>query len=344
MKLSQPKSARIINTSRVLYELRQHPSVSRAELARILELNKVSVGEITGDLINKGMVRETGKTRTENGRRPTGLSVCYDSGFVLAVDIAGKTSTIAVCNLDAKPVKFERIPTVTVGSPEEFCVSVLKSCIRNMKLIPQEKFIGAGISLSSSVLPWDDFDIADAMETSLHIETVAEDATKALVNAEKLVDRNLAEKESAMYLNWGQSMSLAVISCGRILTCGSEFGKLQVSPEADLEHICTACEITGQKDARLSDIWENLGDDVFHAVSKALKAAYRITGAKLAVIGGEGASIPDACLDKIREVCPDFEVRRSLLGEKAGTRAAGELALDRFFYKSTMLDDIKTWV
>ena len=56
MKLSQPKSARTINTARVLGCLRTHKNLSKAETARVLDLNKVSTGEIVDDLISEGLV------------------------------------------------------------------------------------------------------------------------------------------------------------------------------------------------------------------------------------------------------------------------------------------------
>ena len=75
MKLSQPKSARSINTARVLSSLRLGENLSKAELARLLELNKVSVGEIVDSLLANGFVEELGKMEAVNGRKPTALKL-----------------------------------------------------------------------------------------------------------------------------------------------------------------------------------------------------------------------------------------------------------------------------
>ena len=87
MKLSQPRSARTINTARVLGCLRTGKNLSKADLARVLELNKVSTGEIVDELISEGLVTETGKMESANGRRPTCLSIVPDARYVLSVDI-----------------------------------------------------------------------------------------------------------------------------------------------------------------------------------------------------------------------------------------------------------------
>ena len=94
MKLSQPKSARTINTARVLASLRTTPGLSKADLARDLGLNKVSTGEIVDDLISQGLVKETGKVESTNGRRPTSLAIVPDAKYVLSVDIGRETQPL----------------------------------------------------------------------------------------------------------------------------------------------------------------------------------------------------------------------------------------------------------
>ena len=111
MKLSQPKAARTINSARVFGCLRTHENLSKAEIARILDLNKVSTGEIVDDLIRQGLVEETGKMESANGRRPICLSIVADAKYVLSVDIGSRNTTVALCNLLSQPVHFERIPT-----------------------------------------------------------------------------------------------------------------------------------------------------------------------------------------------------------------------------------------
>ena len=92
MKLSQPKAARTINSARVFGCLRTHENLSKAEIARILDLNKVSTGEIVDDLIRQGLVEETGKMESASGVNITlGLPiirVSVDHGT--AFDVAGK--------------------------------------------------------------------------------------------------------------------------------------------------------------------------------------------------------------------------------------------------------------
>ncbi|MGP1418363.1 MAG: MarR family transcriptional regulator, partial [Sphaerochaetaceae bacterium] len=96
MKLSQPRSARSINTCRVLNLIRSEKGLSKAELSRKMGLNKVSVGEIVDKLVSQGIVKEAGKLESSNGRRPMSLELSKDSRFALGVDIGPKTSMIAL--------------------------------------------------------------------------------------------------------------------------------------------------------------------------------------------------------------------------------------------------------
>ncbi|MDX9825182.1 MAG: helix-turn-helix domain-containing protein, partial [Sphaerochaeta sp.] len=71
MKFSLPSTARTINRLRVLNLLSQQGEISRADIARLLDLNKPSTSEIVEQLLIEGLVEEQGKVATSNGRRPT---------------------------------------------------------------------------------------------------------------------------------------------------------------------------------------------------------------------------------------------------------------------------------
>ena len=62
------------------------------------------------------------------------------------------------------------------------------------------------------------------------------------------------------------------------------------------------------------------------------------------IIGGEGATITDFCLRTLQKKCPDLTVSRSMLGEKANSMAAAEIALDKWIYLTSMLEKMKNWL
>lgn len=358
MKLSQPKTARIINTCRVLCALRNltNGNLSKAELSRILVLNKVSVGEIVDSLISDGIVRETGKVDVVNGRKPTILALVPDSRFVLSVDIGRFAVSVALCNLEGSVVKTERIPTPRGCSVEEFCVSILKSCVRTMKLADREKIIGAGIVVdgiisedgrsivSSPDLQWSDIPVCSVFEKTLGCSVVISDRTSALVNAEKQEDRQVSSEKSLMYIDWSGNIALANVAYGHVFSISREFGAMQLSEGISLDSCCSAYALGAGEEKRMRDLWKDVKPSVLSAMAKALRVAFRVTGAPFVIIGGEAATIPEDCLDQVREHCPQLRINRSCLGDRACIRAAAELALDKFFYRLSVLEDMKDLV
>lgn len=264
MKLSQPKSARTINKARVLGVLRKNENLSKADLARILGLNKVSVGEIVDSLIEDHFVEETGKIESSNGRRPTALRLVSNSAFVLSVDIGRRNTTVSLCDLKAQPIKFERMPTKCDVKVEEFCVSIIKSCVRVMKLVDSSQVLGVGISVGGRIsfdnttilecpyLPWKNIPICEAFSQVLKIKAIVSNSTASLITAERFVssegsllegsilgntlqegsshEKSLLESSGPiMYLDWGDGFKLAFVEDGKVFGSCNNFAHLKVS-------------------------------------------------------------------------------------------------------------------
>ncbi|MBR4426349.1 MAG: ROK family transcriptional regulator [Spirochaetales bacterium] len=368
MRLSQPKAARTINTARVLGALRTQKNLSKAEIARILNLNKVSTGEIVDDLISCGLVVETGKMESANGRRPTCLSLVPDAKYVLSVDIGSRNTTVALCNMLSEPVHFERIPTNTKAAKvEEFCVEIIKSCIRVIRLADQSKIAGAGVSVGGKVsedgrtivhcpnLVWPNIPIADAFEQVLKIRTVARNSTYALVDAERYAAFGtdlLVSDEPVIYIEWGDSVSMALVCGDRVFGGANNFAHLKVSPTGlcscgkigCLEANVSAWALSGNMDVHLKEIWDKVDDSALQAMANAIDMTVQITGSEKVVIGGEGATITENCLAKLRKLCPGMIIERSMLGERANSMAAAEIALDKWVYMTSMLEKVADWL
>lgn len=358
MKISQPKTARVINTARVLSQIRSTSSLSKAELSRILDLNKVSIGEIVDALIEQGLVKETGKIEVNNGRKPTCLELVSDAKYVLAVDIGRKNVTTALCNLEGKAIKIERLPIVADKSQEEFCVALLKSALRSTKLVEATKILGVGITIEGSVLednltvaesflPWKNLEIGQAFEKALGLKTVVVNSLSAYVSAEKIVDPSIRLEEKLLYVDWGHSIALAIVKNGKVVNTSSLFGHLKVANDGLCscgEVGCLEAKCANTSNERLADIWNQLSEDVFVSMAKALRTANKITGINTVIFGGEAATITKEALEKLQVLCPTMVIKPSKLGDRAEVQAAAETALDHLLYLSSALDGMKDFL
>ncbi len=364
MKLSQPKSARTINTARVLNLLRTGKDLSRAEIARLLELNKVSVGEIIEDLCSSGLVKETEKGTSTNGRKPTIIEIVPDCFYVLAVNIGSRFVTTALFDLLGNTIKIERIPSVNTGKAEEFVVNILKSSMRTLKLVPPEKIKGCCITVggilsedgrileSCSYLPWNDIPLCEVLEKNLELPVIMLDSTMALVEAEKLINPELKSCEPTMYVNWGSSLSMALVSGGRVMSTSYGFGHLKVSETGlctcggvgCLEANASSWAISGNLDDRLRDIWPLVSERAIDTLANALKLSSQVTGASNVIIGGDGSTISARCLNYLCVQCKRMRIKASELGDKAVIQSTAEAALDKWFYMTSMLQEVADYI
>src|SRR5713101_8801860 len=83
LNVATRKTPRAINRQIVLDLLRAHQAISRADLARLLGMQRSAAGRIVSDLIAQGLVREGAPGATHRGRKPTMLHL--DSGGRCAV-------------------------------------------------------------------------------------------------------------------------------------------------------------------------------------------------------------------------------------------------------------------
>ncbi len=363
MKLSQPKSARTINTARIIGAIRKEDNLSKAELNRILGLNKPSIGEIVDLLVSEGFIEEVGKLESNNGRKATALKLVPSSHFVLSVDIESRNTTVALCDLNANPVRFERIPTKTDVKVEEFCVGIIKSCIRVMKLVSADKILGAGITVAGRIsedsgtilecpyLPWKNIPLASAFSQVLKLKACVRNSTTALILAERVAASPdfLSSSGPVMYLNWGDNVNLAFVQNGKVFGDYNGFGHIKMAQTGlcwcgeigCLETIISAWALSSNREDHLANLWPNVSQEALSALGKALSIAAKVTGSTKVIIGGEGSTIPESYKIFMEKCCPGLSFECSKLGDRANMVAAAEVALDEWLYLSSLLEEFK---
>lgn len=90
---------RLGNRQRVIDALRWHGDASRAELARALDLSKVTLSSIAGECLAQGWLVETNAPVGGVGRRPVLLALSPKMGLIAAVDIHARTVTMRLSDL-----------------------------------------------------------------------------------------------------------------------------------------------------------------------------------------------------------------------------------------------------
>ncbi|WP_041395244.1 ROK family transcriptional regulator [Parasphaerochaeta coccoides] len=376
MRFSLPSNARAINRLRILNIIATKDGLSRAQIARILGLNKVSTGEIVEGLIGDGLVVETGKVTTANGRRPVALSLVKDARSLLAIDIAPKATSFALADLSGTLLRFERSPnTLLAGeSPEDALSRLIKGCRRLLDFIKNRQHpVGLAVSLAGSVddegctvsipsLGWTDVPLAALLKQHLDIDVVLVPRVTAMVAGEKWFS-SVFSAPSVYYVNWDDGIDSAWVLDGVTASRGMSVSSLFTSTGTLAETASgmalsqRALSILGGDDLSLRVLLQKLPDipaldglmeHACVAMGEALATISCVSGCDTLVLGGALSGLPDSYFDIIQEkyaasspqerTC--VEIVRSPLADKAALMGAVASVLDLFMFRRSLLDQL----
>lgn len=244
VRTGDPEMAREINRALIMHLLRHHESIPRAEIARRLNLSKVTVSAIISDLLENGYVVEIGKGATikKGGRRPIMLSLDTSNKFVIGVDLGTTNTVAAIGNLKGAILKKVRIPTARNHSIENIIgqVSRLVSEIINGSEINKSKIIGLGLSVAGQVekesgfiifsphFNWRNVHIAKLVEEKTGFKTIADNCTRVMALGEMWFGegKNIL---NLLFINVGYGIGSAFVIDGKIYHHHSEFGHIFIT-------------------------------------------------------------------------------------------------------------------
>ncbi|WDC84142.1 ROK family protein [Caloramator sp. mosi_1] len=122
--------------------------ISRAEIAKILNLTPATVTNITAELINKNIIIESDLGQSTGGRKPILLKINADSYYILSVHIGSTRIRTAVLNMESKIIDKISVKT-TQNTTYEEAINIIKEGIErliNDNGIIKDKLLGIGIA------------------------------------------------------------------------------------------------------------------------------------------------------------------------------------------------------
>lgn len=128
------------NRKSVLRILRRS-AMSRAELARATGLTRAATSLIAEELLKEGIVRELPPQSVGRGRSATPLTICADSYYALAVDLARKGCSVGLCDMAGHLLQYRAF------SDQEGLLEHILEALRKMAgSVDKSKILGVGIS------------------------------------------------------------------------------------------------------------------------------------------------------------------------------------------------------
>ena len=110
MKKATHKQTKQHNRDLALRTIFANESISRAEVARVTNLTRTTVSELVNELLDEGLVEETGKGESIGGKSPILLSVVADSRYLIGLNLAQDKFTGAIVNLRGEIKEMVEVP------------------------------------------------------------------------------------------------------------------------------------------------------------------------------------------------------------------------------------------
>lgn len=101
MYIVNAKISKKINRYQVLKEIYYRKPVSCADLAKKTGLTSASITKIINEFIKLGIVKEVGRTKTIQGRKPVLIDIVPDSFYIVGIYIARKSMSGIITNMNA---------------------------------------------------------------------------------------------------------------------------------------------------------------------------------------------------------------------------------------------------
>lgn len=221
-----------------------------SELCKETDFSIPTVTKIISELIEEGIVSETGKVDTAGGRRPSQYGINPNACYYLGAEVKRNSISIGIQDFNNKFVQLSENITYTLENTRE-SLSSLCSIINRFvddSGVPREKIIGACINLSGrinsrkgfsySYFFFEEKPLSEIIESEIHIKTFLENDTRAMAYGEYNCGVVQNEKD-VIFVNIGWGVGIGIVSNGKLYYGKSGYsGEFGHSPVFDNELIC----------------------------------------------------------------------------------------------------------
>ena len=167
---------REMNEKLVLKTIIIEESISRAEIAKYLNLNKTSVSSIVSDLIDKNLIFETGSGESSGGRKPILVTFNQKAGYSLSFDIGPDYISSLLTYLDGSFVS-DRYASTSPTTDIDVCGALKDAIEKYLKEVAPSTYGITGICIglhgivNEGVLAFSPFYTLDCSKIKAEIES-----------------------------------------------------------------------------------------------------------------------------------------------------------------------------
>jgi len=234
---SNLETIKVNNRSLVLRVLNTLGQATRVELSKITGLTKTSITNITSELLEAGVIYETGTVDSSAGRKPTLLKISDNASYSIGVYISRDFVYTNIVNLKGNIIN-EYTHQFDFAENEDKFLSLICSNITNVleaSQINSEKILGVGIAsigpldiVNGIILDPPNFrglksiPIVNAVEEKLNLKAFLDNDMNAAAIAEKLFG-NARSISNFIYIGVTNGLGAGIVINGNLFRGSNGF-------------------------------------------------------------------------------------------------------------------------
>ena len=226
--------------------VRDHQPVSRADIARRMDIGRGVVTSIIQELIDEGTIYEGATGPAARGRRPTMLYVRTQDRLVVAVDVRFSRTYIMISDFAGTQLALESFDTIY--EPDALVAELVSRINRAMAahgaagrcegiglVVPGMVDRNTGRVLMSPQLGWRDVDIRDALQKGVGLPVQIENAPMACALAQMWLGQRGNSSDNFVYVTVSDGVGAGIVLNGQLIRGDSnsagEFGHNPLDPD-----------------------------------------------------------------------------------------------------------------
>jgi glucokinase-like ROK family protein len=134
---------KIHNNRLVLRTIYNHGEISRADIARVTGLTRVTVSDYVTELLEEGLVTEVGQGVSAGGKPPTLLSLAENARHLIGIDLGNSQFQGAIANLRGEIIQCITIPVM--GGDGKANLALVYELIDRLMAATSQPILGLGL-------------------------------------------------------------------------------------------------------------------------------------------------------------------------------------------------------
>ena len=238
-------TSRDINRRIALNLIREHQPISRADLARRLNMTRGVISVLVQELIAQGLIYEGATGEAARGRKPTFLHIRTRDRLAIAVDVRFSKTYLMLCDFSGRQLSLEAYDTI-FGVPEfiKDLSARIRKTLKSQGVKATCEGIGiavpgmvdqrTGLILNAPTLGWRRVDLRDKLAAATGMPVQIENSGRACALAQLWLERGDATSpNSFVYISVSDGVGVGIVANGELVRghdhIAGEFGHMPLN-------------------------------------------------------------------------------------------------------------------